>query len=470
MLFLKLLAKLLKQLELSAMALKDKKEFGKALEQLKILQKVKITEFPSLYEQWIAESPQIKLSSGLIRPLLDVMVSLVLSGGVNDFKEALSEAGEVTLEELVRLCELSVKQVTFDRRDSQIVQLLFQDPLQTRMAIAEKLSLHRSTIAQRILRLTWTNAIRSYPLPDWQYFGITKVSFRYTPKDRTPKIDEKHCYSRWTLWEDSGLKILDNWNCPVGQEDELSNQYQKMEKQGLIANLETRKQLSLEKMFSMAYFLNTRPSIPQIGLEIKRRLEGRIDGRFSQELPLLQQRIAFTHQPSFDDFDVRLLQELWLDFLLSRSRAEVAQALGVSAPTVSRRIQKWVEEKIVRPSIQFGFQGTYLRQGPAIMDIGLRFALEKREVLYDLLALFPKAFLYEIEIKDKSSTGKRFLECIVSVFPEMRGIVFQLPSDLGVGSAFKFEMLSAPSALELFDTFDHDKAAWQKIGTIFKDP
>lgn len=71
-----------------------------------------------------------------------------------------------------RLCELCVQQVELDERDAKIVRLLYQDPLRKRSFIAGELNLHRSTISQRILQLIWRNAIRSYPSPNWLYFGL----------------------------------------------------------------------------------------------------------------------------------------------------------------------------------------------------------------------------------------------------------------------------------------------------------
>lgn len=439
----------------------DQKEISKALEQLEILQKAKTAEIPSLYEQWLPASPQVKISTSRLIPLIDLLFLVHLTRGIRELKVSLDEAKELTLSELVRLCELSVQPVKFDKRDVAIIRLLFQDPLRTHSSIAEDLKLHRVTIAQRILRLRWTSAIRSYPLPDWLYFGIAKIGFRYKSLTH-PKVIEKRCYSRLAIWEtSSGPTILDNWNCPVGQEQALTNEYLALEAQGQISDLEIRKYLSLEKILSIAHFLKKKPSIPQLGLEMKRRIEGRFDDR-SKEFPILRQKITYSHPPDFDEFDLRLLRELWLDFLLSRSRADVAKALGVSAPTVSRRVQEWKTQTIVVPSLQIGFQGVFMRQGPVVVDVGLRIDIEMKNVLDSLLELFPRCFLYEIDIN-----GTKKLECYISTFPEQYPLAFQLPSDLGVGQSFKFDTLTAPSALGLFDTFNTNKMVWEKLGTIF---
>ncbi|MFQ5980409.1 MAG: hypothetical protein ACE5OZ_19915 [Candidatus Heimdallarchaeota archaeon] len=439
----------------------DQKEVEKALKLLEILRNAKTAEIPLLYEQWLLDSPQVEVSHSRSVPLIDLLVFVFLSGGIREFKDSLDEARELTLSELVRLCELSIQPVKFDKRDVAIIRLLFQDPLRTRISIAEDLELHRTTVAQRILRLTWTNAIRSYPLPDWHYFGITKMGFRYKCL-AYPEVVEKRCYSRLALWEtSSGPCILDNWNCPVGQEQALTNEYLALEAEGEISDLEIRRQLSLEKILSITHFLKKRPSIPHLGLEMKRRIEGRFNDR-SKDFPILRQKIAYSHPPDFSEFDLRLLSELWLDFLLSRSRAEVAKALGVSAPTVSRRVQEWKTQTIVVPSLQIGFQGVFMRQGPIVMDVGLRIDVEMKDVLESLLELFPRCFLYEIDIE-----GTKKVECYISTFPEMRGLAFQLPSDLGMGQSFKFDTLAAPSALRVFDTYNYDKAVWETLGPIF---
>lgn len=446
------------------MALKVNHEIGKAKQQLKMLQKAKITDLPSLYEQFVVDSPIVKNSLGLLRPLLDLLVDITLTGGIEEFEEGLNEAGEVTLEEFVRLCELCIHPSKLDKRDAKIVQILFHNPLKTQTAIAKELNLHRSTVARRILKLSWTTAIRSYPLPDWHYFGISKIGFRYKCLE-IPQIDEKRCYSRLAIFEEkNGPKILDNWNCPVDQENNLRNEYRSLEREGKISNLEICQHLGIDKIISVSHFLKKATSIPQIGLEMKRRLEGRKDEQISKKLNILRQKVQFFHPPDFDDFDILLLQELWTDFLLRRTRAEVAQILGVSIPTISRRVQNWISEKTVIPSLQFGYRGTIMRQGPAIMDVGLRVDIRMKDLICDFLSLFPRTFIYELKIN-----GKRILDCYTSLFPEMRGLFLLLPSDLGVGITFRWDILSSqPSALELFETYDFQQHSWRELGMIFK--
>ncbi|MHA2271179.1 MAG: AsnC family transcriptional regulator [Candidatus Hodarchaeales archaeon] len=443
--------------------MQESDEIQRAKQQLERLQKAKITDFPSLYEQLVVDSPIVKNSLGLFRPLLDLLVDITLTGGFEEFEEGLNEAGELTLEEFVRLCELCIHPSKLDKRDAKIVQILFHDPLRTHTAIAKELKLHRSTVARRILRLSWTDSIRSYPLPDWHYFGITKLGFRYKCLE-IPKIDEKRCYSRLALFEtDSGPKILDNWNCPFDQEDILRNEYLSLEREGQISDLEIRQHLGVDKIIAVSHFLEKATSIPQIGLEMKRRLEGRKNEQISKKLNILRQKIEFFHPPDFDNFDILLLQELWPDFLLRRTRAEVAQLLGVSIPTISRRTQNWISKKMVMPSLQFGYKGNIMRQGPTIMDVGLRVDIRKKNQVCDFLAMFPRTFIYELKIN-----GRRILDCYTSLFPETRGLFLQLPSDLGLGTTFRFEYLAQPSAAELFATYDFQQHSWQKLGRIFK--
>ncbi|MHA2498974.1 MAG: winged helix-turn-helix transcriptional regulator, partial [Candidatus Hodarchaeales archaeon] len=147
----------------------EKKSVEKALNRLDILRKARIPEIPPLYEQMVKDSPLVTTSEGIKRPLVDLLSYVVVTGGVKQLKDALKDAGQVTLDELAQLCELSVLPVRFSERDVEIIQLLYQDPLMSRAQIGKELGLHRSTVAHRLIRLIWTDTIRSYPLPDWHH-------------------------------------------------------------------------------------------------------------------------------------------------------------------------------------------------------------------------------------------------------------------------------------------------------------
>ncbi|MHA2495294.1 MAG: hypothetical protein ACXAEI_07390 [Candidatus Hodarchaeales archaeon] len=123
--------------------MQESDEIQRAKQQLERLQKAKITDFPSLYEQLVVDSPIVKNSLGLFRPLLDLLVDITLTGGFEEFEEGLNEAGELTLEEFVRLCELCIHPSKLDKRDAKIVQILFHDPLRTHTAIAKELKLRQ---------------------------------------------------------------------------------------------------------------------------------------------------------------------------------------------------------------------------------------------------------------------------------------------------------------------------------------
>ncbi|MFX0116892.1 MAG: hypothetical protein ACFFB3_20255, partial [Candidatus Hodarchaeota archaeon] len=157
----------------------EQSEIEKAFDQLEALQKARIPDIPPLYEDMRKDSPTIKTSAGLECPLVDLLSTAVMTGGLGKLKDALKDAGQINLEELVSLAELSIQPVSFSERDVDIIRLLYRNPLLTRAAIGRELKLHRSTIAHRLIRLVWTDAIRCYPLPDWHYFGIARLGFLY---------------------------------------------------------------------------------------------------------------------------------------------------------------------------------------------------------------------------------------------------------------------------------------------------
>ncbi|MHA2231586.1 MAG: hypothetical protein ACXAB4_03755 [Candidatus Hodarchaeales archaeon] len=442
------------------MSLEEQVKVRKSLEQLEILRKVRIPEIPPLYEEMRKDSPLVTTSAGLNCPLVDLLSTVVMTGGDDQLKKALGEAGQITLDELTRLSELSIQSVRFSERDIEIIRLLYRDPLLSRAAIGRELNLHRSTVAHRLIRLVWTDAIRNYPLPDWHYFGIARLGFLYNCS-KFPEIVEPRHYSRHARIIPTGFDILDNWACPMEEKPKLRDEYLSLQDRGIISDLEIREYKSLERSYSLASFLEKALPLPQIGLEMKRRLEGEGNTKPDQEM-VLRQEMTYHHPPSYDAFDVALLQVLRTDFLLGRTRSAVAELLNVSVPTVTRRVERWQDHKIVIPMLRIGLFAGFVRQGPTLLHIELTTEIEMKERLHSLLEFFPVAFLYEVQVGRRKE-----LVCHISVPPEMVDLVLQLPVASGVGKSYRYEILRMPSSEGLFQSFDTSKGMWKPLRQVF---
>ncbi|MHA2369023.1 MAG: hypothetical protein ACXADX_09390 [Candidatus Hodarchaeales archaeon] len=442
----------------------EKKSVEKALNRLDILRKARIPEIPPLYEQMVKDSPLVTTSEGIKRPLVDLLSYVVVTGGVKQLKDALKDAGQVTLDELAQLCELSVQPVRFSERDVEIIQLLYQDPLMSRAQIGKELGLHRSTVAHRLIRLIWTDTIRSYPLPDWHHFGIARLGFLYNCS-KLPEIIEPRHYSRYgRILPTTGFDVLDNWSCPMEEIPNLRDEYLSLQDQGAISDLEIREYLGLERSYSLAFLLGKPPSLPHIGLEMKRRLNGRTNYGMNQEM-VLRQEMSYHHAPSHDAFDVELLEILRTGFFMDPlTRSKVAEMLNTSVSKVTRRVARWQKDKIVIPMLRIGLVAGLVRQGPILLNIELTADIKMKKRLYSILEFFPMAFLYEVRVGRRKE-----LVCHLSVPPEMVDLVRQLPAAAGVGNGYRYETLRVPSAEGLFKTFNKRTNTWEPLQQVFKE-
>ncbi|MFX0115188.1 MAG: hypothetical protein ACFFB3_11630, partial [Candidatus Hodarchaeota archaeon] len=261
-----------------------------------------------------------------------------------------------------------------------------------------------------------------------------------------------------------GFDILDNWACPVEEVPKLRDEYLSLQDRGIISDLEIREYKSLERSYSISSFLDNAPPLPQIGLEMKRRLNGRGNMKIDPEM-VLRQEISYTHSPSYDLFDIDLLRVLRTDFLLGRTRSAVAKMLNVSVPTITRRVERWQKEKIVIPMLRIGIFAGFVRQGPILLHIELTTEMKMKERLHSLLEFFPVAFLYEVQVG-----RRRELICHISVPPELVDLVLQLPQTSGIGKGYRYEILRMPSSEGLFQSFNKSTGTWEPLQQVFKDP
>jgi DNA-binding Lrp family transcriptional regulator len=313
----------------------------------------------ALYEQWQAKGPSgSQAEEAHSRPLRQALIDVFHQGRVSDLFDILGQLVHKeeppTLQEIATIAhELLQRPLPLSSTALKIVKLLHADPTISVAQIVQAIGFPQQTVANRIRRLYYALQIKTGPLVDYHAVGLRHMQVQFRGPMALPASSYANGYlaSREILLGAAGETTCDTWLVPTGHEAALLDHYRPLEETETIQNVSLSEFLSFGKNFSLASYeaeVGWRSDPEPFRQILQKALEGE-----AQIIPPLREVMPYgkTSSLKLDGTDIRIIESLRDDYLLSQSDEAVAIRLNISRAAFNRRLQRLEANHTIQPTL-----------------------------------------------------------------------------------------------------------------------